>query len=63
MNRAHPADARKSFEVAMAMLKSGVRFIPVVVLSDEQATEAQRLSESRLDQMLQAAEKAEAEGA
>jgi hypothetical protein len=45
------------------MLQSGVRFIPVVVLSDEQATEAQRLSESRLDQMLQAAEKAEAEGA
>jgi Protein of unknown function (DUF1382) len=63
MTKASPADARKSLEVAMLLLKSGIHFIPVVVLSDEQAAEAQHLSESRLNQMLQAAEKAEAAAA
>lgn len=52
--------ARESMEIAVAMIKSGVRFVPVVVLDEDQAREAKRLSEARLNQALKEAEAEEA---
>lgn len=60
MKRATPIQARESMEIATAMLKYGVRFVPVVVLDDDQAREARHLSKARLDQAMKEAEAEEA---
>ena len=60
MKRSTPIQARESMEIAVAMINSGVRFVPVVVLDEDQAREAKRLSEARLNQALKEAEAEEA---
>lgn len=56
MNRASPVDLRKSIEAANALLKAGVRFVPMPVLDDADGAELIRQLGERLDKMAEQAD-------
>ena len=51
MNRAHPTDLRKALEIANALMKAGIDFVPVPVLSDEDKAILVRDVQMRLEQI------------
>lgn len=56
IQRASPADLRKALEIANTLAKAGLLFIPMPVLSAEDASGLQRQAFERLDKLTQAAE-------
>ena len=61
MNRAKPTDLRKSMEAATALMKAGIDFVPIPVLSleDQQSLTGQMIE--RLEQLEAQAETDEQE--
>ncbi|MGV8921621.1 MAG: hypothetical protein ACOH2R_28280 [Pseudomonas sp.] len=51
MNRAHPSDLRDAMEAAQSMVKAGVLFVPVPVLSADDAQRIGQMASDRLDQI------------
>jgi hypothetical protein len=56
MNRASPVELRKGIEAANAMVKAGIRFIPIPALDD---ADYQALTNQLMDRMEQIAQQAE----
>ncbi len=51
MNRAHPADLRDALMMAQSMIKAGILFIPMPVLSAEDAQHLGAMANKRLDRL------------
>ncbi|MEA3250179.1 MAG: DUF1382 family protein [Pseudomonadota bacterium] len=51
MNKASPAEARRSLEAANAYVKAGIPFVPMPVLDDTQHKQAVVESVRRLEQL------------
>lgn len=56
MNRASPADMRKSLEMANALTQAGILFIPMPVADGLEAEARIAEAQARLDEMALAAE-------
>lgn len=51
MNRASPVDLRAALEIANALMKAGIDFVPIPVLSDEDKAILARDVQIRLEQI------------
>lgn len=51
MNRASPVDLRAALEIANALMKAGIDFVPIPVLSDEDKAILARDVQMRLEQI------------
>ncbi|WP_182310685.1 DUF1382 family protein [Aeromonas media] len=57
MNRASPADLRKSLEMANCLAKEGILFIPMPVADNQEAEARLAEADARLNEMALAAER------
>jgi Protein of unknown function (DUF1382) len=61
MNRASPAELRKAMEVATTLLKAGIMFVCVPVMSETDYSDLVHLAKQRMGEMVAAAEAEEAQ--
>ncbi|MBD1554271.1 DUF1382 family protein [Pseudomonas typographi] len=57
MNRANPSDLRDALMMAQSMIKAGILFVPIPILSAEDAQHLGALAHKRLHQIEQEAKK------
>ena len=51
MNRAHPTDLRKALEIANALMKAGIDFVPIPVIDQDDKNELAMDLQRRLEQI------------